>query len=184
MALILTALYLQPASLVNVADSLLGRGLMLVFIILVANRSLAIGALATLLCITLLGSASRKNKSKHVVEGLEDHEATSAKAKFRKKNCKDGALTSPGNGTKPVAAKDVSKVYPRVKFANPVAPCDPCDTDCKFDLLDVDETLTRGFHEARESEEGTTLKVKPKLKPRLKKPGKPNDGDLPTLPPV
>ena len=177
--LLIVVLYLQPHALVHLATFALGRAALLFGVIVLTYRSVPIGLLAALLALSLLEGARQATDLR---EGLDAGPGDRKKALFRKQHCREGALVPPEGGGGAVSPEDVNKVYPQVKFKNPVSPCDPCTTGCRFDLLDVDETLTRGDREAGESEKGTTLTVQPSLAPRLKAAGGNNKGDLPTLP--
>ena len=187
-ALLIIALYVQPDPLARLATVAVGRAVILLGVMYLTFRSVPLGLLGALLALSLMESARggglRTLGQREGMIGDSPVLGDDKKAIFRKQHCRKGALVPPEGGEGGVDPDDVKRLYPQIKFKSPVAPCDPCDMDCKFDLLDVDETLTRGDREAAESEKGTTLAVKPALVPRLKKAGDPNKKDLPTLPKV
>lgn len=56
---------------------------------------------------------------------------------FIKTTCKNGNLMKSNNIVTP---SEVSKSYPDIKFTNDE--CNPCDTDCKFEIITTEERVT------------------------------------------
>jgi len=74
----------------------------------------------------------------------EDGESTNFKAaekNFRKKNCTDNTLKYKGHKVK---NEMVEHVFPEINFRG--APCNPCDDNCKYDLIEQEDDHQEEIH--------------------------------------
>ena len=64
-------------------------------------------------------------------EGVENK---NGKKSFLKKHCKENKLVDTDGNL--VSLEDIGKKYPNLSFTGD--PCDPCDSECKFDISDLE----------------------------------------------
>ncbi len=125
--LILVLLYTQPRILGAAAGHWVGRVLLVTLIGLCAFVHPAVGVLAVVVYI-----ASMDQREGMTVAG------------FRHNNCRDdpdGRRRLVDAADQNVSMDHIKDTYPEVAFAG--KPCNPCDSDCKFDLLET-EALVQG----------------------------------------
>ena len=137
--MILVLLYTQPRVLGAAGSHWLGRLLLVALVALCAFVHPAVGVLAVVVYI-----ASMDQREGMTVAG------------FRHNNCRrdpDGErrLVDAADQTVPMA--NVKDTYPEVSFTG--SQCNPCDSDCKFDLLET-ETLVQGRTIASDKPAATT----------------------------
>ena len=72
-------------------------------------------------------------------EGVENK---NRKKSFLKKHCKENKLVDTEGNL--VSLEDIGKKYPNLSFTGD--PCDPCDSECKFDISDLEgEKVSENF---------------------------------------
>ena len=118
--------------------SVLGKFVFLVLILLATHYHLLFGVLVVLIYMSL---------AQHTIEGMENKENDSKKdknssakdliAKFRTDNCKDGNLMK---DEKEITPELIKESFPDIKFDS--ESCNPCDEDCKFQIVTSAEQLT------------------------------------------
>lgn len=118
--------------------SVLGKFVFLALILLATHYHLLFGVLVVLIYMSL---------AQHTIEGMENKENGTAKnnaisakdlvAKFKTDNCKDGKLMKDEKEITPVLIKES---FPDIKFNG--ESCNPCDEDCKFQIVSSAEQLT------------------------------------------
>jgi hypothetical protein len=156
---LLSLIYIQPKVITATIRHPLGRVLLTVGAILAALIQPILGILMVGLLIV---SGHR--------EGFDTKPGTSTGVpKFRSDHCtkmNDGSSVLIGPTGDKVIPSNVVHVYPSVRFAE--EPCNPCDSDCHFDLLGVEEGLRNPpqKQEDKPSDGIPVLKVPvPKAKP-------------------
>jgi len=118
--------------------SVLGKFVFLALILLATHYHLLFGVLVVLIYMSL---------AQYTIEGMENKENGTAKnnaisakdlvAKFKTDNCKDGKLMKDEKEITPVLIKES---FPDIKFNG--ESCNPCDEDCKFQIVSSAEQLT------------------------------------------
>jgi hypothetical protein len=81
--------------------------------------------------------SSDENKNHNKVSDINGDDADSLISSFKAENCKNGLLMKDGTE---VAQDSISKSFPNVKFLGET--CNPCDDDCKFEIVSSAERLT------------------------------------------
>ena len=125
--LMLVLLYIQPRILGAAAEHWGGRLVLIALIVLCGYIHPAAGILAVIAYISCADSR----------EGMTT-------AAFRHTNCRtdpDGRRRLVDSADQNVPFEKISEIYPLIKFKE--APCNPCDSDCKFDQLET-ESLIQG----------------------------------------
>jgi hypothetical protein len=135
-AVLLAILYIQPRVLQATAGHRAGRA----FLVLVAVvGALVHPVLGLLVFAAYVVSAPRD-------EGFSTPPGTSTGVpRFRSMHCEqmgDGQRVLLGPGGTVVRSHEVTQRFPHVRFAG--EPCNPCDSDCEFDLLALEEGLRAG----------------------------------------
>ena len=125
-------------------NSLLGRLLSLLLIVVITFKKTEYGILAAILYIII---------DKTVVEGMSNNDAkqsdtknenidtNDAVASFKNKHCKDGKIIDKDGNT--IDIKDLSSNFPEISFnLEKNATCNPCAEKCNFKLTSSDERIS------------------------------------------
>jgi hypothetical protein len=85
--------------------------------------------------------------NQNVIEGMESsmeedsnsnvETSKDSLSNFKNNNCVNGKLMK---DDKEITPNDVKESFPNIKFTGDV--CNPCDEDCKFEIISTDEQLT------------------------------------------
>ncbi len=135
--------------------SVLGKIVFLALIMIASHYHMLFGVLAVLLYMLLtqytiegmnnmeINEDNKDNKDSKDGEDKEDNKdgkdnsAKDAIAKFKIDNCKDGKLMK---DNKEITPELIKESFPDIKFDG--ESCNPCDEDCKFQIVSSAEQLT------------------------------------------
>lgn len=131
-------------------NSILGKILFLSIIIIAAHYHILAGVIAVLVVISLTNYTIEGMENKEDTDKVEsDSESDSEKKpskdsaiqQFRTKHCVDGKLMKDDKEVTPQQLKDA---FPDIKFSSDA--CNPCDTECNFEIISSEEKLTVEEH--------------------------------------
>jgi hypothetical protein len=114
-------------------NSLLAKIIFVVLAIIATNYHIIAGVIVVLIFISL---------SQNVIEGMESNDVDNSSKlsnsvkTFKSTNCVNGKLMK---DNKTVTPQDVHDNFPNVTFPNDT--CNPCDDDCKFEIISSHEQL-------------------------------------------
>tara|TARA_B100000902_G_C27265115_1_gene893073 strand:- start:686 stop:1267 length:582 start_codon:yes stop_codon:yes gene_type:complete len=161
----------RPSVLVDMANTLLGRLVLLLAVVGAAMQSTLTGVLVAMLFIVLSETVfeGMENKTDAAKKDSENVEKKSEKLekddayllKFRKRHCieKNGKLLFVDNNKNVVSLDQIKKMYPNIKFDD-AACSNPCDEKCDLVITSYDEQMTT--EEQLRPKESSSKKVKRK----------------------
>jgi|TARA_B110000967_G_scaffold190246_2_gene214772 hypothetical protein len=133
-------------------NTVLGR-LLFVIVILIATHFHILAGVITLMLIISYNhnviegmenkedlpdkTSNEHNESDDGVTDLNGDNTEDPISTFKKENCKDGLLMK---DDKEVTKDSITSSFPDLKFLE--EPCNPCDDDCKFEIVSSSERLT------------------------------------------
>ena len=134
----------------NHLSNILGKLLILVIIIVASHYHILAGILAVLIFISLnetnvIEGMESKPKQKIAMTNMDDSDSDEKPSKetliqnFKGKYCSDGKLMK--NGTEvEINQQQITDNFPDITFLSDM--CNPCDDDCKYDIISSSERLT------------------------------------------
>ena len=127
---------MKITDIINI-DTVLGKFAIVILIIIAVQYHLLLGIAVVLIFISIgediLEGMESMDSSK---ESSEESSEESPQDKFRKSNCQGKTLIKDDKTITPDLIKDS---FPNIKFDGDE--CNPCDLDCKFDIIDSNERL-------------------------------------------
>jgi len=122
-------IYIRMFQLFNL-DTTLGKIVLIILIIIASHFHILFGIAIVLIAIS---------STEDIIEGMEDKESSkqSPQDTFRKNNCEGNFLMKDNEIVTPDIIK---KSFPNLTFSD--KECNPCDVDCKFEIIDSEERIT------------------------------------------
>ena len=129
---------MKITDIINI-DTVLGKIAIVILIIIAVHYHLLFGIAVVLIFISI---------DEDIFEGMESMDSSkespsqespsqeSPQDKFRKSNCQGQTLVKDDKTVTPDLIKDS---FPNIKFDGDE--CNPCDVDCKFEIIDSNERL-------------------------------------------
>jgi len=129
---------MKIADIINI-DTVLGKIAIIILIIIAVYYHLLLGVAVVLIFISI---------DEDIFEGMESMDSSkesssqespsqeSPQDKFRKSNCQGQTLVKDDKTVTPDLIKDS---FPNIKFDGDE--CNPCDVDCKFEIIESNERL-------------------------------------------
>jgi|TARA_B110000483_G_C18181030_1_gene537029 hypothetical protein len=129
---------MKITDIINI-DTVLGKIAIIILIIIAVYYHLLLGVAVVLIFISI---------DEDIFEGMESMDSSkesssqespsqeSPQDKFRKSNCQGQTLVKDDKTVTPDLIKDS---FPNIKFDGDE--CNPCDVDCKFEIIDSNERL-------------------------------------------
>lgn len=139
----------DTSNFISMSNTVLGRLLAIVAILLYTKLNVLYGILACLLTIVYYDSdtVSSAIGIKYQTEGFETPKDSDPKDEFRKENCVNGQLVKKGQAVK----KDmIEHVFPEIDNATR---CNVCNSNCDFTLLDQRMRAEENLLKPRDSNE-------------------------------
>tara|TARA_R110001592_G_scaffold303871_2_gene576145 strand:- start:350 stop:820 length:471 start_codon:yes stop_codon:yes gene_type:complete len=121
-------------------DTVLGKIAIVILIIIAVHYHLLFGIAVVLIFISLdedIFEGMESMDSSKEPSSQESSSEESPQDKFRKLNCQGQTLVKDDKTVTPDLIKDS---FPNIKFEGDE--CNPCDVDCKFEIIDSNERLT------------------------------------------
>jgi hypothetical protein len=121
-------------------DTVLGKIAIVILIIIAVHYHLLFGIAVVLIFISLgedIFEGMESMDSSKEPSSQESSSEESPQDKFRKLNCQGQTLVKDDKTVTPDLIKDS---FPNIKFEDDE--CNPCDVDCKFEIIDSNERLT------------------------------------------
>lgn len=121
-------------------DTVLGKIAIVIMILIAVHYHLLFGIAVVLIFVSI---------SEDIFEGMESMDSSkesssqesssedSPQDKFRKSNCRGQTLVKDDKTITPDLIKDS---FPNIKFEG--EQCNPCELDCKFEIIDSNERMT------------------------------------------
>ena len=141
----------RPGVLVDMANTLVGRLVLLLAVVGAAMQSTLTGVLVAMLFIVLSETVFEGMENQASSKDSEDIKKKSDKLekddayllKFRKRHCveKNGKLLFVDNNKNVVSLDQIKKMYPNIKFDD-AACSNPCDEKCDLVITSYDEQMT------------------------------------------
>ena len=141
----------RPSVLVDMANTLVGRLVLLLAVVGAAMQSTLTGVLVAMLFIVLSETVFEGMENQASSKDSEDIKKKSDKLekddayllKFRKRHCveKNGKLLFVDNNKNVVSLDQIKKMYPNIKFDD-AACSNPCDEKCDLVITSYDEQMT------------------------------------------
>ena len=124
---------MKITDIINI-DTVLGKIAIIILIIIAVYYHLLLGVAVVLIFISI---------DEDIFEGMESMDSSkespsqeSPQDKFRKSNCQGQTLVKDDKTVTPDLIKDS---FPNIKFDGDE--CNPCDVDCKFEIIESNERL-------------------------------------------
>ena len=130
---------MKIADIINI-DTVLGKIAIVILIIIAVHYHLLFGIAVVLIFISLgedIFEGMESMDSSKEPSSQESSSEESPQDKFRKLNCQGQTLVKDDKTVTPDLIKDS---FPNIKFEGDE--CNPCDVDCKFEIIDSNERLT------------------------------------------
>ena len=141
----------RPGVLVDMANTLVGRLVLLLAVVGAAMQSTLTGVLVAMLFIVLsetvfegMETQAKSKDSGDIKKKADKLEKDDAYLlKFRKRHCieKNGKLLFVDNNKNVVSLDQIKKMYPNIKFDD-AACSNPCDEKCDLVITSYDEQMT------------------------------------------
>lgn len=154
--------------LVSFSNSLIGKFILIAFVVLAALHNKVSGLIAVLIFVSISntyqeGFESNENTSKESEQGPEvedipdgDVEPSSDEMGFRTKHCKKGILVDK-DGTE-VGEEEVAVLYPNLNFDSDKCN-NPCDENCGFSISTTSDQI--GIETQIRSQSSNKIQVNP-----------------------
>jgi len=130
---------MKIADIINI-DTVLGKIAIIILIIIAVHYHLLFGIAIVLIFISIdedIFEGMESMDSSKEPSSQESSSEESPQDKFRKLNCQGQTLVKDDKTVTPDLIKDS---FPNIKFEGDE--CNPCDVDCKFEIIDSNERLT------------------------------------------
>ena len=130
---------MKIADIINI-DTVLGKIAIVILIIIAVHYHLLFGIAIVLIFISIdedIFEGMESMDSSKEPSSQESSSEESPQDKFRKLNCQGQTLVKDDKTITPDLIKDS---FPNIKFEGDE--CNPCDVDCKFEIIDSNERLT------------------------------------------
>ena len=130
---------MKITDIINI-DTVLGKIAIVILIIIAVHYHLLFGIAVVLIFISLgedIFEGMESMDSSKEPSSQESSSEESPQDKFRKLNCQGQTLVKDDKTVTPDLIKDS---FPNIKFEGDE--CNPCDVDCKFEIIDSNERLT------------------------------------------
>jgi len=130
---------MKIADIINI-DTVLGKIAIVILIIIAVHYHLLFGIAIVLIFISIdedIFEGMESMDSSKEPSSQESSSEESPQDKFRKLNCQGQTLVKDDKTVTPDLIKDS---FPNIKFEGDE--CNPCDVDCKFEIIDSNERLT------------------------------------------
>lgn len=130
---------MKITDIINI-DTVLGKIAIVILIIIAVHYHLLFGIAIVLIFISIdedIFEGMESMDSSKEPSSQESSSEESPQDKFRKLNCQGQTLVKDDKTITPDLIKDS---FPNIKFEGDE--CNPCDVDCKFEIIDSNERLT------------------------------------------
>ena len=129
---------MKITDIINI-DTVLGKIAIVILIIIAVHYHLLFGIAIVLIFISIgedIFEGMESMDSSKEPSSQESSSEESPQDKFRKSNCQGQTLVKDDKTVTPDLIKDS---FPNIKFDGDE--CNPCDVDCKFEIIDSNERL-------------------------------------------